>query len=109
LLTADAILNSTLNIPLRGIAIGNGWIDSNSQYLTYLDYAVKVGLIEENTDVRLVFPSPLSISRALQAWKSVKKEIDTCSASITKIHTNRIMNSDCTGVLNSIMKIRERK
>lgn len=49
--TADAILNSTLSIPLRGIAIGNGWIDANSQYLAYLDYAVKVGLIEENTDV----------------------------------------------------------
>ena len=50
---ADAILNSTLNIPLRGIAIGNGWIDANNHYLSYLDYAVKVGLIEENTDVRL--------------------------------------------------------
>ena len=54
---ADAILNSTLSIPLRGIAIGNGWIDANSHYLSYLDYAVKVGLIEENTDVRL-FPHP---------------------------------------------------
>ena len=52
LFIADAILNSTLNIPLRGIAIGNGWIDASSQYLSYLDYAVKVGLIEENTDVR---------------------------------------------------------
>lgn len=53
LFIADAILNSTLSIPLRGIAIGNGWIDANNQYLSYLDYAVKVGLIEENTDVRL--------------------------------------------------------
>ena len=53
LFIADAILNSTLSIPLRGIAIGNGWIDANSHYLSYLDYAVKVGLIEENTDVRL--------------------------------------------------------
>ena len=49
---ADAILNSTLSIPLRGIAVGNGWIDANNQYLAYLEYAVKVGLIEENTDVR---------------------------------------------------------
>ena len=52
LFIADAILNSTLSIPLRGIAIGNGWIDANSHYLSYLEYAVKVGLIEENTDVR---------------------------------------------------------
>lgn len=55
LFIADAILNSTLSIPLRGIAIGNGWIDANSHYLSYLDYAVKVGLIEENTDVRCIF------------------------------------------------------
>lgn len=53
LFIADAILNSTLSIPLRGIAIGNGWVDANNHYLSYLDYAVKVGLIEENTDVRL--------------------------------------------------------
>ena len=44
-----------MNIPLRGIAIGNGWIDANNQYLGYLDYVVKVGLVEENTDVRF-FP-----------------------------------------------------
>ena len=49
------MLNSTLRIPLRGIAIGNGWIDANNHYLSYLDYAVKVELIEENTDVRCVF------------------------------------------------------
>ena len=61
------MLNSTLRIPLRGIAIGNGWIDANNHYLSYLDYAVKVELIEENTDVRCVFflKIPISISKIL--------------------------------------------
>lgn len=54
--TADAILNSTLNIPLKGAAIGNGWMDSKSQYPAYIEYAVKTGLIEENSKVRLIFP-----------------------------------------------------
>ena len=49
--TADAILNSDLGIPLRGAAIGNGWIDSRTQYPSYLDYAVKHGLVEENSEV----------------------------------------------------------
>lgn len=51
-LIADAMLNSSsLSIPLRGVAIGNGWIDPRRQYPSYLDYSVKVGLVEENSDV----------------------------------------------------------
>ena len=38
-------------MPLRGAAIGNGWIDSQTQYPAYLDYAVKHGIIEENSEV----------------------------------------------------------
>lgn len=50
-LSADAILNTPdLGIPLRGAAIGNGWIDSRTQYPSYLDYAVKHGILEENSD-----------------------------------------------------------
>lgn len=48
---ADAILNSNLHIPLRGAAIGNGWIDAKTQYPSYLDYAVKHGIVEANSDV----------------------------------------------------------
>jgi len=69
---ADSILNSTLNIPLHGIAIGNGWIDSNSQYLSYLDYAVKVGLIEENTDVRSFSRSHITSYRSHEPYSPGK-------------------------------------
>jgi len=51
--SAEAILNSTLGIPLRGSAIGNGWIDARRQYPSYLDYVVKHGLVEPGTAVRL--------------------------------------------------------
>ena len=50
---ADAILNSSLGIPLRGAAIGNGWIDGRNQYPSFLQYAVKHGLIEDKSDVRI--------------------------------------------------------
>ena len=36
---------------LKGAAIGNGWIDGRNQYPAYLEYAVKYGLVEENSDV----------------------------------------------------------
>ncbi|KAI9064815.1 alpha/beta-hydrolase [Trametes sanguinea] len=47
---ADAILNSNLKIPLKGAAIGNGWTDARRQYPSYLDYALKHGILETGTE-----------------------------------------------------------
>ena len=55
--TADAILSSNLGIPLRGTAIGNGWMDSKRQYPAYLEYAVKHGIVEEGSAVSFVLLS----------------------------------------------------
>lgn len=52
---ADAVLNSTLNVPLRGAAIGNGWMDGRHQYPSFLEYAVKHGLVEEGSEVGIAF------------------------------------------------------
>ncbi|KAI0032923.1 alpha/beta-hydrolase [Vararia minispora EC-137] len=46
---ADALLKSDLQVPFRGAAIGNGWIDAAHQYPAYLDYSVKHGLIAEGS------------------------------------------------------------
>lgn len=50
---ADAILTSDLNIPLRGAAIGNGWIDGRNQYPAYLDFATTHGILEVQSQVHL--------------------------------------------------------
>ncbi|KAF8165686.1 pheromone-processing carboxypeptidase KEX1 [Crassisporium funariophilum] len=89
---ADAILNSTLSIPLRGIAIGNGWMDSRTQYPAYIEYAVKTGLVEENT----------------ADWKSIKKETDHCVAEMNKVKHNPMSFGECQQVIRSVMKVRER-
>ncbi|KIJ69816.1 hypothetical protein HYDPIDRAFT_104447 [Hydnomerulius pinastri MD-312] len=47
---ADGILKSSLNIPLRGVAIGNGWIDGRNQYPAYLEYAVTHGILDANSE-----------------------------------------------------------
>jgi carboxypeptidase D len=51
--TADAILTSDLNIPLRGAAIGNGWMDGRNQYPAYLEYAAAYGIIDVQSQVHL--------------------------------------------------------
>lgn len=52
---ADAVLSSDLDIPLKGAAIGNGWMDARRQYPAYLDYSLKHSLLQENSAVgRLV-------------------------------------------------------
>lgn len=49
---AESILKSrTLSIPLRGIALGNPWIDGRSQYSSYVEYAVHHGFLTEGSTV----------------------------------------------------------
>ena len=52
---ADAVLNSDLNIPLRGAAIGNGWIDGRNQYPAYLEFATTHGNVDVKSQVHLVY------------------------------------------------------
>ncbi|KAG6866114.1 hypothetical protein C0991_008422 [Blastosporella zonata] len=91
---ADAILNSRLPTPLRGAAIGNGWIDPRRQYPTYIDFAVKVGLLEENSD----------------AWKAAKKATDNCVAEIEKV-TDRepIQVKGCERVIMDVVENQMKK
>lgn len=46
---ADAVLESNLNVPLRGAAIGNGWIDGRTQYPSFVPFSLKAGLFEEGS------------------------------------------------------------
>jgi hypothetical protein len=52
---ADALLKSQAfpNYPLKGIAIGNGWIDPKTQYQGYVDFAYEKGLIKQGSKVGL--------------------------------------------------------
>ncbi|GLB34160.1 putative peptidase S10 family protein [Lyophyllum shimeji] len=91
---ADAILNSSLQIPLRGIAIGNGWIDPRRQYPAYLDFVVKVGLLEENSD----------------AWKEAKKRTDHCVAQLDKIKDREPMEvSGCERLTVDVVQNQNKK
>jgi len=50
-------LIKTTSLPdfvLKGIAIGNGWIDPKQQYPGYVDFAYEKGLLKAGTPVRLL-------------------------------------------------------
>ncbi|KAJ7887601.1 Alpha/Beta hydrolase protein [Mycena olivaceomarginata] len=90
---ADAILNSNIGTHLRGVAIGNGWIDARRQYASYIDFAVKVGILEENSD----------------PWKKAKVRTDECMAEIAKITSPEpITAPKCEGLLLDVTAVREK-
>ncbi|KAG9086035.1 Cell death protease [Ceratobasidium sp. 370] len=86
---ADALLKtSSPKAPLRGVAIGNGWIDGRSQYPAYVDFALEKGLIKRDTK------EFERIDRQMQrCWKALN------ATSSGKDHVNI---GDCEGVMNSI-------
>ncbi|KAF5333394.1 hypothetical protein D9611_002652 [Ephemerocybe angulata] len=84
---ADAILKSNLDVPLRGIAIGNGWMDVKRQSLSYFDYGVKMGLLEEGSE----------------DWEHVKKLQDRCEAKIAKVEDEPMSITGCTSAMMGIV------
>ncbi|KAF5321764.1 hypothetical protein D9619_000585 [Psilocybe cf. subviscida] len=89
---ADAILSSNLAIPLKGAAIGNGWIDSKQQYPAYLDFAVKNGMIEDKSE----------------NWKKIKSETDDCVAYMETMKTNPMTVDRCQPILQSLIDMSRR-
>ncbi|TBU33044.1 alpha/beta-hydrolase [Dichomitus squalens] len=85
---ADAVLNSTLDIPLKGAAIGNGWMDARRQYPAYLDYSVKHGILEETST----------------EYKAAKDVTDQCTAELAKITDREPVHVDvCENVMMSVI------
>ncbi|THH18196.1 hypothetical protein EW146_g2731 [Bondarzewia mesenterica] len=89
---SDAVLKSNLNVPLRGAAIGNGWIDARRQYPSFLDYAVKHGIIEENSE----------------NYEKGKKAVDECNAALKNIEDEPINVNVCEQVMGVVSEVRNR-
>ncbi|KZP21532.1 alpha beta-hydrolase [Athelia psychrophila] len=85
---ADKILKSNLNMPLRGVAIGNGWMDARRQYPAYLDYATKHGLLEENSNL----------------YKAAKKRTDECNADMLKLTGEPVAVPNCEGLVREVLE-----
>ncbi|GJN92002.1 hypothetical protein Rhopal_005030-T1 [Rhodotorula paludigena] len=85
---ADAILAST-RIPtrLKGLLIGNGWIDPTNQYPAYLDFALQAGVIKKGSD----------------AEAKVRKQVDLCQKTLSRPgRVERIHEGQCETILGAI-------
>ncbi|KAI0960156.1 hypothetical protein AcW1_004754 [Taiwanofungus camphoratus] len=90
---ADALLTSNLNVPLRGAAIGNGWMDGRRQYPSFLEYAVKHGLVEEGSD----------------DWKRGKASTDRCMQEMNKYTDTEPVKVDvCESVMGEVVAGKDR-
>ncbi|KII94629.1 hypothetical protein PLICRDRAFT_127694 [Plicaturopsis crispa FD-325 SS-3] len=90
---ANAILESNLKAPLRGIAIGNGWIDGRNQYPSFIDYGVKHGLVEENSDL----------------YKKARTATDECMAELKAIEgPGPIATEKCERLLPMVLSGKSR-
>ncbi|GAA5861536.1 hypothetical protein JCM1840_005403 [Sporobolomyces johnsonii] len=87
---ASAFLSSRLPVAsrLKGLLIGNGWIDPWNQYPAYLDFALQAGVIKAGSD----------------AEARVKKEVARCLENQEKFGKQnvKIHNGVCEGILGSI-------
>ncbi|KAI6034620.1 Alpha/Beta hydrolase protein [Pisolithus microcarpus] len=86
---AKGILDSDLNLPLRGAAIGNGWIDARNQYPAYIEYAVARGLVDLSSE----------------HYKNCKKRTDECMVELNRITNLEPINVDqCEGLLSYVLQ-----
>ncbi|KAL4076362.1 alpha beta-hydrolase [Scleroderma citrinum] len=86
---AQGILDSELHIPLKGVAIGNGWIDARSQYPAYIEYAVARGLVDP----------------ASEHYKNSKRRTDECMVEISHITDMEPINIDtCESLLAYVLQ-----
>ncbi|CAG7848349.1 Pheromone-processing carboxypeptidase KEX1; AltName: Full=Carboxypeptidase D; Flags: Precursor [Serendipita indica DSM 11827] len=88
---ADAMLKaSNMPAPLRGIAIGNGWIDSRAQYPAYVEFGLKAGLFKENSNEH----------------KHAKKKLAECEASLDKLPSSfePVGDAVCEHVMGAVLE-----
>ncbi|KAA1097535.1 Cell death protease [Puccinia graminis f. sp. tritici] len=84
---AQAILDTNIiSAPLKGIMIGNGWIDPINQYLAYPEFAFKVGLVNPSS----------------KAADLVNEELKKCTEWIDSNSTTPIHIEACEGILSAI-------
>lgn len=98
---AAAILKRNRDTPqhpawnLRGLLIGNGWIDPEPQYLAYTEFAYKNHLITPDTSESKLVESTLATCKAdLAKPDGVKVSVDSCEAVLQAILKNTRTKGD---------------
>ncbi|MBW0469268.1 hypothetical protein O181_008983 [Austropuccinia psidii MF-1] len=86
---AQAILETkSITAPLKGLIIGNGWVDPVNQYLAYADFSFQVGLLQPSSS----------------AGQSTLDEVKKCQEFINSVDPEQlpIHMTACEGILSTI-------
>ncbi|KAI9688577.1 MAG: Cell death protease [Bathelium mastoideum] len=78
---------------LSGMLIGNGWISPADQYLSYLPFAYKHGVLQAGTE----------------AANKVEEQQAICAKKLSDGGKDHIDTSDCESILQEILKVTESK
>ncbi|KAG8960390.1 Cell death protease [Tulasnella sp. 419] len=85
---ADGILRtSLLNTQLKGVAIGNGWIDGRYQYPAYYEFALKNDILKDNSKTATTARNILD-----SCYKALNKTTDFIPVNV----------NECEGLMGSI-------
>jgi len=105
------MLEAGLPHTLKGLAIGNGWIDARRQYPAYLEYGLKHGLVETGSDVREIFV-PVHVSMLilyLKHYRKAKSETDACIERLSKITDKEpVKDSECDNIMLVVAESRNK-
>ncbi|CCX04846.1 pheromone-processing carboxypeptidase KEX1 [Pyronema domesticum] len=92
---ADAVLRRNANKPrgaqdwhIKGLIIGNGWIDPEPQYLAYATYAYKHNILSKTSD----------------AGKAIEAQVAICQKDLAAGGKNHVDTTSCESILNEILK-----
>lgn len=78
---------------LKGLIIGNGWIDPPNQYLSYLPYAYQEGLVQGGTDIA----------------KQIEAQQTLCTQALSSEGAHRVDTNACERVMTSILDLTKKK
>jgi len=105
------MLKAGLPRTLRGLAIGNPWMDARRQYPAYLEYGLKHGLVEAGSDVwkTLVSTHVALLIPYLQHYKKAKSETDSCIERLATI-TDRepLRDQACENIMGIVAGSRDK-
>ncbi|KAI9714348.1 MAG: Cell death protease [Bogoriella megaspora] len=82
-----AIAGTAWNV--SGMLIGNGWISPTDQYLSYVPFAYKHGVLESGS----------------QGASQVEEQLATCTKKLNEGGNDHIDTNDCEQVLQEILKV----